>query len=183
VHALRRTTTTRRLCGASPQAPAPSLTHRCAHCSEAARHHPVSHLTCDPFQPPPQDLNKSPAAPPFRSHFTGKPRLTTAPPLDRRPRYHASIPDFYLPPESSLLVCNTSLQSRVDKMAVANHLRIAVAAPTTTPALSAARPLGLHSYGPMAVMTSPAFDKSPSDLKASALAPADGMALDSEANG
>jgi bromodomain-containing factor 1 len=67
-------------------------------------------------------------------------------------------------------------------MAVADHLRIA-AAPIATASLPAARHLGHHSYGPMAVMTSPAFDKSPSDLKASALAPADGMALDSEING
>ncbi|KAF2130721.1 Bromodomain-containing protein, partial [Dothidotthia symphoricarpi CBS 119687] len=41
----------------------------------------------------------------------------------------------------------------------------------------------LHFHGPMAVMTSPAFDKSPLDVKASAFAPTDAMALDTEANG
>ncbi|KAF2036220.1 Bromodomain-containing protein [Setomelanomma holmii] len=53
-------------------------------------------------------------------------------------------------------------------------------ASTTTPSLSAVRNLALHSYGPMAVMTSPSFDKTPLDLKPSTFAPADGM---TETNG
>lgn len=48
---------------------------------------------------------------------------------------------------------------------------------------SAARKLAFLFHGPMAVMTSPAFDKSPVDLKASVFAPADTMAVDTEANG
>jgi len=67
-------------------------------------------------------------------------------------------------------------------MAVANLPRTASSL-DTTPSQSAVRNLAFHSYGPMAVMTSPAFDKAPLDLKASAFAPADGMALDTEANG
>ncbi|KAF2830119.1 Bromodomain-containing protein [Ophiobolus disseminans] len=67
-------------------------------------------------------------------------------------------------------------------MAVANLSRTAPA-PNTTPDKSAVRNLAFHSYGPMAVMTSPAFDKTPLDLKASAFAPADGMALDTAPNG
>jgi bromodomain-containing factor 1 len=67
-------------------------------------------------------------------------------------------------------------------MAVANGPSTAAALHTTA-SLSAVRNLAFHSYGPMAVMTSPALDKSPSDLKASATAPADGMALDTETNG
>lgn len=67
-------------------------------------------------------------------------------------------------------------------MAVANMLTTA-AAPNDTPSKSAVRNLAFDSYGPMAVMTSPAFDKTPLDLKASAFAPADGMAQDTEPNG
>lgn len=67
-------------------------------------------------------------------------------------------------------------------MAVANRPRTATAL-CNTASLSAVRNLDLHSYGPMAVMTSPALDKSPSELKASAIAPADGMAMDIETNG
>ncbi|KAH5533098.1 hypothetical protein HBI27_203240 [Parastagonospora nodorum] len=60
---------------------------------------------------------------------------------------------------------------------------LTAAALCNTASLSAVRNLDLHSYGPMAVMTSPALDKSPSELKASAIAPADGMAMDIETNG
>jgi bromodomain-containing factor 1 len=67
-------------------------------------------------------------------------------------------------------------------MAIANLLSTAPA-PNTAPSKSAVRNLAHYSYGPMAVMTSPAFDNSPADLKTSAFAPADGMALDTEANG
>jgi bromodomain-containing factor 1 len=67
-------------------------------------------------------------------------------------------------------------------VAVANGRRTA-AALYNTASLSAVRNLDLHSYGPMAVMTSPALDKPPSDLKASAIAPADGMVMDTETNG
>jgi bromodomain-containing factor 1 len=67
-------------------------------------------------------------------------------------------------------------------MALANGPRTQ-AASNTTPSLSAARNLAFHSYGLMAVMTSPVLDTSSLDLKASAFAPADGMAVDTEANG
>ncbi|KAF1938872.1 bromodomain-containing protein-like protein [Clathrospora elynae] len=67
-------------------------------------------------------------------------------------------------------------------MEVANNPRLATA-PNTALALSAARKPAFHFHGPMAVMTSPTVDKSPLDLKASAFAPADTMAVDTEANG
>ncbi|KAL5116221.1 transcription initiation at TATA-containing promoter protein [Pleosporales sp. CAS-2024a] len=67
-------------------------------------------------------------------------------------------------------------------MAVANRPSTA-AALRFPPNLSAVPNLDRHSYGPMAVMTSPALDKSPSDLKASALAPPDGMTMDAATNG
>lgn len=67
-------------------------------------------------------------------------------------------------------------------MAVANGPRT-TAAPINKTFLPAARTLAFHSYGPMGVMTSPALDKTPLDLKASAFAPADGMALENGTNG
>ncbi|KAH7075420.1 hypothetical protein BKA63DRAFT_413788 [Paraphoma chrysanthemicola] len=67
-------------------------------------------------------------------------------------------------------------------MAVANIAKTASAS-IHPPSLPALRNLALHSYGPMAVMTSPAFDKTPLDLKANALAPANGMTLDTDTNG
>ncbi|KAF1917135.1 hypothetical protein BDU57DRAFT_539334 [Ampelomyces quisqualis] len=57
------------------------------------------------------------------------------------------------------------------------------AAHITTASSSAVRALAFHSYGPMGVMTSPALDKTPSDPKASAFAPADGMALENGTDG
>ena len=67
-------------------------------------------------------------------------------------------------------------------MAVANLLQTA-SAPNNPPTKSAVRNLASLSYGPMAVMSSPALDKSPLDQKASAFAPADGTAMDTEPNG
>ncbi|KAF1836825.1 Bromodomain-containing protein [Decorospora gaudefroyi] len=67
-------------------------------------------------------------------------------------------------------------------MEVADNPRLAIASNTALPR-SAARKPALLFHGPMAVMTSPTVDKSPVDLKASAFAPADTMAVDTEANG
>jgi hypothetical protein len=89
-------------------------------------------------------------------------------------------------PLTAVSVVNTRIfaQSRAPKMAVANNPRLATTAnaPHTLPA---ARKPAFHFHGPMAVMTSPTVDKTPLDLKASAFAPADAMAVDttSEANG
>ncbi|KAF5846577.1 hypothetical protein GGP41_004650 [Bipolaris sorokiniana] len=67
-------------------------------------------------------------------------------------------------------------------MAVANSPRLAT--PPSSPAsLSAARKSDFPFHGPMAVMTSPAVDKTSLDLKVSAFAPADAMAVDTETNG
>ncbi|EFQ95588.1 hypothetical protein CFE70_003543 [Pyrenophora teres f. teres 0-1] len=69
-------------------------------------------------------------------------------------------------------------------MAVANNNNNSLANPPNT-ALpkSAARKPPAFFHGSMAVMTSPAVDKSSLDIKASAFAPADAMAVDTEANG
>ncbi|KAG9384220.1 Bromodomain containing protein [Pyrenophora tritici-repentis] len=67
-------------------------------------------------------------------------------------------------------------------MAVANNTSLATPQNTALPK-SAARKPPVFFHGPMAVMTSPAVDKSSLDLKASAFAPADAMAVDTEANG
>lgn len=81
-------------------------------------------------------------------------------------------------------VVNTRIlsQSRAPEMAIANNPRLATTSNTTHP-LSAARKPAFYFHGPMAVMTSPTVDKTSLDLKASAFAPADAMAVDTEANG
>jgi bromodomain-containing factor 1 len=67
-------------------------------------------------------------------------------------------------------------------MEIANQPRLATASNTALPPSAARKPAFLF-HGPMAVMTSPTVDKNPLDLKASAFAPADTMAVDAEANG
>lgn len=67
-------------------------------------------------------------------------------------------------------------------MEIANLPRIKADSITIVPA-AAARDLKSLSYGPMAVMASPVLDTSPSDLKASVLAPSESMGLDAATNG